>query len=143
MNDFSPSSPEGIVRDGKVLFFADELACPRTGIIRLHPSFEEALVTLRQSFDKTMPLSSCCRSQAHNQSIGGHPRSLHIADAAMHPGQLGTLAVDVIITDGRKRGWLFSVAWNLGWSIGWNAKRGFLHLDRRDFIGLPQTTFDY
>jgi hypothetical protein len=56
----------------------------------------------------------------------------------------GTMAIDIATPDGAYRGELFSLAWARGWSIGWNARRGFLHLDRRiDLSGWAQTTFDY
>lgn len=132
-----------IEHDGKVLFTEEELRCKGSGLLRFHPGFLEELKDLRLTFGEPMFLSSACRAASHNAAVGGHPKSLHIGDLPQHPGQLGTLAVDVIVTDGARRGKLFSMAWNLGWSIGWNAKKGFLHLDRRDFIGFPQTTFDY
>ena len=122
----------------------DELVCKcGCGLLRLHPGFGEELVQLRQVFDRAMVLTSACRCSAHNAAIPGHSRSLHVADAPMHPGQQGALAVDVATPDGDYRGDLFALAWAMGWSIGWNARKGFLHLDRRDFIGLPQNTFDY
>jgi hypothetical protein len=125
-------------------FTDTELACRcGCGLKNFHPGFLEELETLREVFGKPMNLNSACRCTSHNTAVGGHARSLHVGDAAMHAGQQGTLAVDVVATDGEYRGQLFAVAWDLGWSIGWNAKKGFLHLDKRVLIGLPHTTFDY
>lgn len=118
-----------------------ELRCRGTGLLLLHPGFLDALQALRLELDRPMAITSGCRSAAHNRAVGGHPRSLHICDAPQHPGQLGCLAVDVAARDGAFRGRLFAAAWTRGWSVGWG--RGFLHLDRRDRVGLPQTSFDY
>ena len=124
-------------------FYADELWCKHCGVLRLHPGFVDALQAVRTRLNMPMHPTSGCRCAAYNTSIGGHTKSLHVLDVAQHPGQLGTLAVDVACLDGGYRGTLFAVAWDLGWSIGWNATRGFLHLDRRVAIGLPQHSFDY
>jgi hypothetical protein len=111
--------------------------------MKFHPGFLEHLHGLRLAFDRPMSLNSACRCKRHNGAVGGNAKSLHIGDESQHPGQLGTLAVDVKVTDGEYRGALFALAWRLGWSVGWNAKQGFLHLDRRDWTGLQQTSFDY
>lgn len=125
-------------------FTRAELECNcGCGLLALHPGFGAELERLRLTLAEPMVINSACRCALRNAAIGGHPRSLHVADHPFHAGQDGCLAVDVAATDGRYRGRLFVVAWELGWSVGWNAKRGFLHLDRRDWIGLPQTTFDY
>jgi hypothetical protein len=90
-----------------------------------------------------MRITGPARCKIHNAAVGGHPKSLHIFDEPQHAKQQGALGVDVEAADGAFRGKLFSMAWKHGFSIGWNAKRKFLHLDRRDLIGLPQTSFDY
>ena len=132
-------------------FFSDaELRCKHCGLLKLHRGFRDALESLREEFRRPMVLTSACRCKAHNASVGGHIRSLHVGDFPYHAdkGQQGCLAVDVATQggavatqDGAYRGQLFSLAWESGWSIGWG--KGFLHLDRRDWIGLPQTSFDY
>ena len=125
-------------------FYRDELQCRcGCGGLVLHPGLIENVQALRTELALPMHPTSGCRCTAWNAKVGGHPRSLHIYDHPQHPGQLGTLGIDFAATDGAYRGRLFSIAWRRGWSIGWNAKRGFLHLDRRDWIGLPQTSFDY
>ena len=132
-------------------FTEAELACKHCGIYVLHPGFDLALDSLREVLALPMTVRSGCRCKVHNDrpaaqgGAGGHPRSLHVCDIPAHAdkGQLGLLAVDIAATDGPYRGKLFTVAWQRGWSIGWNAKTGFLHLDRRDWIGMTQTTFDY
>lgn len=122
-------------------FTRGELACRHCGLARFHPGFLEHLHTLRLSFAQPMTLTSGCRCQVHNANVGGNKRSLHIGDAPQHAGQNGTLAVDVATPSDEYRGILFAMAWQLGWSIGWG--RGFLHLDRRDFVGLAHNSFDY
>ncbi len=124
-------------------FAPHELACRGSGLLQFHPGFLASLQSLRDAFGQPMIPNSGCRSRLHNAAVGGHPRSLHVADDPAHAdkGQLGCLAVDIRTTDGVYRGDLFAVAWRMGWSVGWGA--GFLHLDRRDFIGLARTSFDY
>ena len=124
-------------------FTKAELDCGCCGLMKFHPGFLEHLHGLRLAFGRGMTLNSACRCKRHNAAVGGNARSLHVGDEAQHPGQLGTLAVDVSIPDGEYRGALFALAWRLGWSVGWNAKKGFLHLDRRDWCGMKQNSFDY
>jgi hypothetical protein len=124
-------------------FSTFELQCKGSGKLILHPGFMQELQHLRDRLGRAMIITSGCRSFEYNTHVGGHPRSLHICDRASHPGQQGTLAVDIAAVDGKYRGDLFTAAWELGWSVGWNAKRNFLHLDRRDMVGLAQSSFDY
>lgn len=131
-------------------FYEDEMRCKcGCGLLIVHPGFMQWLQTVRGELGAPMQVTSGCRCKEYNDrpadegGVGGHPKSLHVCDFAQHPGQLGTLAADIVAADGAYRGSLFSVAWRVGFSIGWNAKRGFLHLDRRDMVGLPQTSFDY
>ena len=93
--------------------------------------------------NRPMNVTSGARCKAHNGTVGGHPKSLHIFDDPQHPGQDGALALDVATVDGAYRGALFALAWQHGWSIGGNGPRKFLHLDRRDLVGLARTSFDY
>jgi hypothetical protein len=132
-------------------FTKEELACRHCGLFLLHPGFGEALDLLREAVNRPLVVTSCCRCKYYNDlpvdsgGVGGHPESLHIFDFPAHQklGQLGTLACDFAAVKGPERGELFAALWKLGWSVGWNAKRGFLHGDRRDWIGMKQTTFDY
>jgi hypothetical protein len=127
-------------------YFSDaEMSCKHCGLLNLHPGFAEALVELRETLAEPMAVASGCRCLEHNTTIKGHKQSLHIGDVPAHAdkGQQGTLAVDVAAADGGYRGRLFVAAWRRGWSIGWNSRLKFLHLDRRDLVGLPQTSFDY
>jgi hypothetical protein len=125
-------------------FARHELQC-RCGCGRatFHPGFLEALTDLRMEFARPMSPTSAARCQKHNMNERGAARSFHICDVAVHPGMQGAMAIDIACPDGAYRGALFALAWSRGWSVGWGARRGFLHLDRRDFIGWPQLTFDY
>lgn len=122
-------------------FSPRELQCRGTGKIALDPRFMDALQKLRTALGKSIVITSGCRAADYNARIGGHPRSLHICDAPQHEGQAGTIAIDAVIAGGAYRGDLTALAWRHGWSIGFG--NGFVHLDRRGLVGLPQTTFDY
>ena len=124
-------------------FGEEEMLCRHCGRGVFHPGFLDRLEELREGFGRQMRVLSGARCAAHNASVGGHPKSLHVFDVEQHPGMRGAMAVDVAIPDGAYRGDLFAKAWVRLWSVGWNAKRGFLHLDRRVDLDLPQTTFDY
>lgn len=124
------------------LFTDTELKCRcGCGLLKLHRGFRDELVALRMEFGRPMKVTSCCRCAKHNDSVGGHPRSLHVGDEPQHPEQSGTLAIDIATSSGLYRASLFALAWQRGWSLGWG--NGFLHLDRRDWVGLPATSFDY
>jgi len=121
-------------------FTEDEMRCKGTGLLIVSAPFMDALQRLREQLSRPMRLTSACRSAEHNQKVGGHPRSLHVCDEPARSEQQGCLAVDVAIVDGAYRGHLVATAWQLGWSVGWN--KTFVHLDRRDYVGLKQSTFD-
>lgn len=125
-------------------FTAGELKCQGSGTMRFHPDFLEELARLRFRWDKPMTINSCCRSPAHNEAIGGHPRSLHLTQNEARGG-VGTLAVDISIRgmDGTDRGKLHHLARELGWSVGLNVDKQFLHIDRRVDIGLERRDFFY
>jgi zinc D-Ala-D-Ala carboxypeptidase len=124
-------------------FSRAELQCKcGCGLAQFHPGFLDHLETLRRGYGRSMRLTSACRCAAHNAKVSPQAllRSLHIGDKETRPGHKGTLAVDVAVTS-EDKGDLFAIAWRHGWSVGWN--RGFLHLDRRVDIGMPQITFEY
>src|SRR5688572_18078516 len=111
-------------------FNDEELRC-KCGcrLLKLNRGFREALEAIRDKLKRPMVVTSGVRCSEHNEAVGGHPKSLHVGDVAMHHGQTGCMAVDIATPNGAYRGDLFRIAWHNGWSIGWNAKRGFLHLD--------------
>jgi len=123
-----------------------ELTCRcGCGLMSYQGGFLDKLHDLRQEFGKPMVPTSACRCARHNATVSKlAPRnSLHIGDFSTRPGHSGCMAIDIATPDGTYRGELFRLAWARQWSIGWNAKQGFLHLDRRVDLGMPQTTFDY
>lgn len=122
-------------------FTHEELASKDTNEIKLAPGFGDKLVELRTLFNKSMPITSACRSLIHNKKVGGSPTSFHVYDKPAYPTG-GCCAVDVGIIEGKLRGDLIALAWSLGWSIGIN--KAFIHLDRRiDYTELKQTIFLY
>lgn len=128
-------------------FYRHEFQCSHCGALRIHPGFIGSLQSVRDRVRARtgigMAISSGCRCSVHNAAVGGAPESFHVCDVDLRKGQQGSVAADVVTPDGFYRGVLFEEAWRAGFSIGWNAKRRFLHLDRRDFFGLKQTSFDY
>jgi zinc D-Ala-D-Ala carboxypeptidase len=124
-------------------FSTAELQCKcGCGLAQFQTGFLQALETIRTAYGRPMRITSACRCADHNARVSPQAplRSLHIGNKETRPGHHGTLAVDVAVT-GEDKGDLFAIAWRHGWSVGWN--RGFLHLDRRSDIGMPQTTFEY
>jgi hypothetical protein len=128
------------------LFTEAELACRGSGLLELDPRFAHQLARLRMAFGHAMPVSSGCRSRAHNNAIGGHPRSLHIGGPGRYYPQLaGAAAVDVVLADAGRAWQLVRVAQELGWSFGLRqvAAGQMIHLDRRDLAGLARGAFGY
>lgn len=124
-------------------FSTAELQCKcGCGLAQFQTGFLQALETIRTAYGRPMRITSACRCADHNARVSPQAplRSLHIGNRETRPGHRGALAVDVAVT-GEDKGDLFAIAWRHGWSVGWN--RGFLHLDRRSDIGMPQTTFEY
>lgn len=107
----------------------------------LAPGFGDSLEALRNAFGKPMPVNSCCRCRRHNNSIGGHVRSLHLMDNPYHETG-GTCAIDIAMVDAADRARLIEVALRNGWSVG--VASNFIHLDRRTrYIGLAKVVFHY
>lgn len=123
-------------------FSHEELQCPSTHVVKLAPSFGAHLDKLRMVFGKPMLVNSCCRSKAHNEYIGGHPRSLHVYDDPYHKTG-GTMAIDISTNSylAIEKVRLINLAWQHNWSIG--VAKNFIHLDRRVDIGLPEEFYVY
>ena len=126
--------------DDRILFHHHELQCPVTFKVRLAPQFGDDLITLRRKFGLRMLVNSCCRSQIHNENIGGHEKSLHVYDIPYHNTK-GTCGIDIDCPDNNYAHMLGCTAMGLGWSVG--RKGGFMHLDRRDYLGMPTAFFSY
>lgn len=128
------------VSDRRRLFARHELACRASGVVKLHPGFADHLAWLRLSLGQPMVVTSCCRSAAHNQAVGGNARSLHVYDHPAH-GAAGTCALDVRRGTAGYNMTLLRLAVEKGWSVG--VARSFFHLDRRVDLGLAQNVFGY
>lgn len=135
-------------------YFDDhELACPHCGVIALDIRMAASLPALRCEWGSGLVLNSCCRCLAHNEEVGGHPRSLHTTQMSeaekerirttQREERAGTMAADV-------RWWDWSeedqfefaeLAYAMGWSIGLHPS--FCHVDRRIEVGLAQHVFEY
>lgn len=138
--DGETSPQQGILNgDWRLIenFTARELACPESMTVELSKDFLTNLDLLRFSWGEPLTVTSCCRSDYHNNQIGGHPRSLHLMRNPFWLSAQGTIALDVTETSDDFR----ELAWILGWSIGYGET--FTHLDRRVDIGLDQTKFYY
>lgn len=121
-------------------FNRSELSCPCCNQVKLAPDFGYALDSLRGAYGKAMALTSACRCEKHNTSVGGHPKSLHLMTGGHDTG--GTCAVDVWMTDSEQRSKFVTTAQHQGWSVG--VASSFLHLDLRGrFIGRRKVLFHY
>lgn len=125
---------------GDILFARDELKCPVTGEVKLEPSFAHVLVEVRLKFGVAMSVTSCCRSKAYNEQIGGHPNSLHVWDEPHHAVG-GTCAIDIAIPNSSYRYGLLRAAQWWGMSVGIGSS--FVHLDYRRAAGLEAAAFVY
>ena len=135
-------NPEDIISpEGVKLFSFNELACRSSGIYSFHGDFTDKVIELRLKFNKSMSVTSASRSFEHNTKIGGHPRSLHIYDKPVRENQKGSLAIDVKSQGAGYNLELIKCAVDLGWSVG--VAKTFIHLDRRDMVGLQQGIFGY
>ena len=125
--------------NGKILFKEKELACKSTQKCVLAPGFTSHLIKLREYMNQAMIVTSCCRSTAYNQKIGGAKRSFHIYDQNIW-GFIGSCAIDIWAGNKSYKNKLFTIAQQLGWTIG--VYKTFLHLDRRgDYLGQPPIIF--
>jgi len=133
-------------------FTAGELACPSSRIVQLHTldnnrgGFLIWLEALRLKVGLPFYPTSACRSTAHNNLVGGHENSLHLMDNPKHATN-GCMAIDIDITrwDSSDIDRLIDYTldpWFNG-SIGHGESRGFVHIDMRTWIGLPQMEFFY
>lgn len=127
-------------------FFTEaELGCHHCGLVKMDLLFAAALVALRIGWNKPLYPNSVCRCPIHNQSEGGHKRSLHLTANPVHQTG-GASAVDFPwqCASTRERIRFCRLAWSMGWSIG--LSRHFVHLDARYFLHgstLPQVVFYY
>jgi len=128
------------MRLSKIYFSDDELRCKcDCRGMKLNRIFDEKLYTLRKNINAPMFVTSCCRCKAHNENVGGNPRSLHVYDEPAHKTG-GTCAID--IKRGKNDLKLILEAWDSDWSIG--VTPTFFHLDcRTNVIGMPQVMFAY
>jgi hypothetical protein len=123
-------------------FSRSELACRCCGEIRLDMRFAVELPWLRKVAGRPLPLTSVCRCPAHNASVGGHLRSLHLTENPVHPSH-GAMAADI-----STHGWSLdekaefaAMAYEFGWSVGLHPD--FIHIDLRIALPLPQGVFTY
>lgn len=123
-------------------FTRSELACSRTGTIRLDLRFAVHLPLLRARWGRPLTPTSVCRTPDYNTAVGGHVRSLHLTENPVHPVD-GTMAADFWWEDWHQSDQkaFADLAISLGWSVGLNVL--FIHVDRRGDFGLRQTVFKY
>ncbi len=123
-------------------FARAELACKGTGTILLDARFAAHLPALRAAWGKPLSPTSVCRTPAHNDSVGGHPRSLHLTENPEHPTR-GTMAADIAWRDwpAQRKLDFARLAYRMGWSVGLHD--GFCHVDLRRMIGLTKAVFVY
>lgn len=127
-------------------FTVAELQCPTSKELFLAPGFGECLDELRVAYDHPMPLTSACRSGAHNEwlKLRGYKasdNSFHLIDNPKYVTG-GCCAVDMPRPIGSYLWLLISASTYRGWSIG--IARTFVHLDMRTkYTKLPATSWTY
>lgn len=119
-------------------FSKNELKCKGSGVVKLDPRFEKALLEYRETVNHPLYVNSCCRSTDHNKSIGGAWSSYHLYEG-VSDGRRGTLAIDLRVQSDGQRANMVRDALLLGWSVG--VYKTFIHIDRRIDIGKPQVCF--
>lgn len=119
-----------------------EVGCRHCGKILLNMDFAVHLPELRHHWGEPLLATSICRCVEHNQTVGGHRRSLHLMHNPVHPTE-GTMAADLHWADwGSEKQLRFArFAYKRGWAVGLH--NTFIHIDRRATIGLPQNVFLY
>ncbi len=119
-------------------FTPEELRCPRTGGYAFHPTFPEKLQALRNMYAKPIYVTSCCRSEAYNATLGkSSANSLHIYDKPKR-GAKGTCAIDIRVVDSIDRHELLKIALAMGFSAYFiTPDARFIHLDLRIDLGEP------
>lgn len=112
-------------------FSYTELACRCCGRTKVADSFLDKLLELREAWGRPMIVTSCCRCQRHNDTVGGKQNSFHLFDCPQKTGLDGTIAIDISTTNlsGADKWALVRLAISKGWSVG--VARTFLHFDRR------------
>lgn len=123
-------------------FFSErELRCRYSGQLCMDAAFAFRLPLLRLEWGRPLHPTSVCRSVSHNESVGGHPRSLHLVVNPVHPVQ-GAMAADIWWGDwdDQEQRDFAQLAWKRGWSVGLHPD--FCHVDLRRFF-LPQGCFTY
>lgn len=118
-------------------FSEGELACKGSGVLKLDPRFEKALLEYRRKIMIPLYVNSCCRTPAHNKAIGGASGSYHLTEH--NDGREGTMAIDLAVTDPVKRRLMIELALKLGWSVG--VYKTFIHIDRRKDLLKAQIVF--
>jgi len=128
--------------DRLINFTPEELMCKKTGGYKFHPEFALKLQLARTACAFPFYPTSCCRSQAHNDSLSNSsPKSLHVYDEP-NRGAQGTCAIDIKLTDSAQRAELLKVGLMYGFSfyyIGGNPN--FIHLDLRTDLGETQVAW--
>ncbi len=115
-------------------FTYEELACPKTGIVQLQPGFIDDLELFRVTYNNPVYPTSCCRSEDHNASIGGHERSLHMFNNPYW--KIDTIAIDVKRPADELLHYMIKAALLLDWTVRIYARH--VHLDKRNkYLDLP------
>jgi len=119
-------------------FSLSELISPDNGEILIDDLFYEhmaLLEELRISADFPLRVNSGHRSAAHNESVGGAPKSMHLRFAT----DLTPLGRDLDLNEGLEV--INDIAEAVGFQ-GIGRYNTFLHLDRRDLIGRGPARWD-
>lgn len=125
----------------RILFSHKELADKERNYIRIPQVVRNLLRDTREFFRRPIILNSACRSKEYNESIGGHPRSLHVYDQPYWP-TCGCIAFDIARQDDEYDADLIMTFWRFGWSVG--VSGSFIHVDARTVVlGMEQKFWYY
>ena len=123
-------------------FLWEEFYCPSTNMLKMNDltlHHIDKLENLRLAFGGPLRVNSGYRSPAHNKSVGGAERSMHLEFATdLRPLRLKNETSDLI----DKLSILNTLAIELNFT-GIGRYDQFIHLDCRDFIGRQSARWDH
>lgn len=123
-------------------YFKDyELMSEDTEQVLLAPGFLEICNMTRHQAGQPFIVNSCCRTEKLNETIGGHPRSLHLIENPywkdIEGNPLNTCAMDIARLHRNKMHSVMAALFRFNWSV--IVYEEHIHIDQRTkYLGLPK-----